>query len=427
MKRRKIPFMLLALVFVFATAFPATAFAAGGNTINEVTAITPSPSNEAELVNEGKYTVGALENGQVMITANEELETYASSNTSQGEGQWVGVLIHTDEWLNNMEYSTDGETYHHLTDADDNEAASVGGGDGKTLVYWLKSEQIGAGKTLYLKGINGSAVQDQVTINFTPYEPVEITDVTGITTAADNEDELVNEGKYTVGALADGKVMITADEELTAYPSSVASQGEGQWVGVLIHANKLLTDLQYSTDGETYYPLTQADIDEAATIGGDDHSLVYWLKSEEIGDGKTLYLMDNGEVVTSVDILFTPYSEDGPEQPAPGEATTIPGNTEQTTIPAIGGSTPVEKIEPTPAITDSTGTDDQDDSEVKGDPADPDVNENDDDSASDDDSVLGEEAKTSDAANPMMFVIIMLAAAGLVTAVLVSRKMKRTN
>lgn len=77
----------------------------------------------------------------------------------------------------------------------------------------------------------------------------------------------------------DGVFTLTADTEaMVSFESANPQQGSHKWVGILITTG--LTDIksaQYNS-----HPLTEADISEAASVGGTTGDIVMWLKCEEI-------------------------------------------------------------------------------------------------------------------------------------------------
>lgn len=80
---------------------------------------------------------------------------------------------------------------------------------------------------------------------------------------------------------------------LNTFASSNASQGSGQWVGIVIECKDIITNV-YWNDSQ----LTQADIDESASINLSDHCIIFWAKAEALTASPrtiTLKIGENGE------------------------------------------------------------------------------------------------------------------------------------
>ena len=162
--------------------------------------------------NVGKYTVGALTgtapNYEVMVTASEPLIPYASDDEDQGEGKWIGVLITLGIDLVKAEVGAPGD-WEKGTAEDVAEARSAGATDDKTLVWWLKSENIGAaGRTIQIKeegAPDSTAVS--VTVKFTEW--VEVVDTDEYDTLVLEVGGLV-EADYTSGSWASFQTAIGA-------------------------------------------------------------------------------------------------------------------------------------------------------------------------------------------------------------------------
>lgn len=91
------------------------------------------------LYNQSKLSLTQIGN-QIMVYATEELRTFASTNPSQGEAQWIGFDI--DTGLETIEGAMWGP--YEMTEDDVAEAASVGLGAGH-IVFWGKAEDLAAG------------------------------------------------------------------------------------------------------------------------------------------------------------------------------------------------------------------------------------------------------------------------------------------
>ena len=88
-----------------------------------------------------------------------------------------------------------------------------------------------------------------------------------------------NHSTVTAVTYEDGVFTLTADTEaMVSFESANPQQGSHKWVGILITTG--LSDIkaaQYNS-----YPLTEADVTEAAAVGGTAGDIVMWLKCEEI-------------------------------------------------------------------------------------------------------------------------------------------------
>jgi hypothetical protein len=94
--------------------------------------------------------------------------------------------------------------------------------------------------------------------------------------SADKAQE--NQDAVTVSFVGDD-IDIQADvDALNEYASSVASQGTHKWVGLIVNTGEdSIIGVKYN-DQE----LAQADVDEAATIGGGAGEFALWIKADEV-------------------------------------------------------------------------------------------------------------------------------------------------
>jgi len=74
------------------------------------------------------------------------LNSFASTNPAQGSGKWIGLDLNTG--LDTIVGATWGDSYE-LTQADVDEAASVGLGAGH-IIFWTKAEDLP--KTIKVNG-----------------------------------------------------------------------------------------------------------------------------------------------------------------------------------------------------------------------------------------------------------------------------------
>lgn len=145
--------------------------------------------------------------------------------------------------------------------------------------------------------------------------------IESVTTAAPNADgvgdpDATNIGKYTVGtaeAIGDGyTVEIKATEELVNVVSADEQQGPAKWVGVLITTDQEATNVAVKTPNmDNFYNLVEADVTEAQGVGAEgDKTFVWWLKSENIGEGQTVEMKVQGEAdetAIKLTVTFEPY------------------------------------------------------------------------------------------------------------------------
>ncbi len=92
--------------------------------------------------------VTVTQNGNtITITGSlDALNSFASTNPAQGSGKWIGVDLNTG--LDTIVGATWGDSYE-LTQADVDEAASVGLGAGH-IIFWTKAEDLP--KTIKVNG-----------------------------------------------------------------------------------------------------------------------------------------------------------------------------------------------------------------------------------------------------------------------------------
>ena len=132
-------------------------------TVNKLTVekITGLSTPEAAVKNQNAITV-KFEDNVYKVRSNNTLESYASSNTVQGEGKWIGFVLDTGE-SSIIGLSVDtGNGWYAFTEADVAEAATVGAGEGK-FVFWMKAEE--PNRSIKVKkGTNG--IEKTVTIKY---------------------------------------------------------------------------------------------------------------------------------------------------------------------------------------------------------------------------------------------------------------------
>lgn len=97
-----------------------------------------------------------------------------------------------------------------------------------------------------------------------------------------------NQSKVSDVTIADGIISVTVDVEgLVEFDSSNPAQGIHKWVGILISTGLSdITKIKYND-----YQLTQADVTEAASVGGTDGDIIMWLKCDEIIETPKLFTL----------------------------------------------------------------------------------------------------------------------------------------
>ena len=98
----------------------------------------PEDANKTESqANQDAVTVTSDESTITVKGNLETLNTFASTNEAQGSGKWIGIDI--DTGLDSiLDVTWGGQS---LTQADVDEAASVGLGDGH-IIFWVKAEAL---------------------------------------------------------------------------------------------------------------------------------------------------------------------------------------------------------------------------------------------------------------------------------------------
>ncbi len=97
-----------------------------------------------------------------------------------------------------------------------------------------------------------------------------------------------NQSQVSDVTIADGIITVTVDvEELVEFDSANPAQGIHKWVGILITTGLAdITKIKYNG-----YQLTQADVTEAASVGGTDGDIIMWLKCDEIIETPKLFTL----------------------------------------------------------------------------------------------------------------------------------------
>ena len=146
----------------------------------------------------------------------------------------------------------------------------------------------------YTITITGSGALEKIVPNF---------NVTGskILTVADDQNKVVSQANQDMLTVTQSGDVITASVDVNAlnsFASTDPNQGTGKWIGFVI-------DTGESTIIGTKYngsALTQADVDEAASIGVGAGKFVLWLKAE--AGNKSFVLSKEGKTDTTVAIVI---------------------------------------------------------------------------------------------------------------------------
>ena len=101
----------------------------------------------------------------------DDMESFASSNPSQGSGKWVGILITTNQAsITSLYYKSDNAsyaTYSQLTQADIDEAVQMGASGTSTFILWIKAEEVAsADKTFSLASDASGTGEVSYTVEF---------------------------------------------------------------------------------------------------------------------------------------------------------------------------------------------------------------------------------------------------------------------
>ena len=109
---------------------------------------------------------------------------------------------------------------------------------------------------------------------------VRVAKIAAVPSGDPNAEEMTaNQSKVSAVTIANNVISIAVDvEELVSFPSSNPSQGTHKWVGILISTGLAdITAAEYN-----WFQLTEADVTEAASVGGVAGDIVMWLKCDEI-------------------------------------------------------------------------------------------------------------------------------------------------
>ena len=87
-------------------------------------------------------------------------------------------------------------------------------------------------------------------------------------------------------------------ETLNTFASTNPNQGSGKWIGIDINTG-LDSILDVTWGGQ---PLTQDDVDEAASVGLGAGHIIFWVKAEALP--RTITLGHTGEEAKSIQVVF---------------------------------------------------------------------------------------------------------------------------
>jgi hypothetical protein len=106
--------------------------------------------------------------------------------------------------------------------------------------------------------------------------------------ATEGQPITANQSQVSDVTIADGIITVTVDvEELVEFDSANPAQGIHKWIGILISTGLSdITKIKYNG-----YQLTQADVTEAASVGGTDGDIIMWLKCDEIIETPKLFTL----------------------------------------------------------------------------------------------------------------------------------------
>ena len=211
-------------------------------TVNKLTVekITGLSAPAAAVKNQNAITV-KFEDNVYKVRSNNTLESYASSNTEQGEGKWIGFVLDTGE-SSIIGLSVDtGNGWYAFTEADVAEAATVGASEGK-FVFWMKAEE--PNRSIKVKkGTNG--IEKTVTIKYNSL----------VDLATQAKDRLKNIQESNLNM--DWDTVITAayyQSELSA--AAVTDNSLTETLNTLNNYYKSITELDLSGENTSQYDIS---------------------------------------------------------------------------------------------------------------------------------------------------------------------------
>ncbi|MGE4485695.1 MAG: S-layer homology domain-containing protein, partial [Oscillospiraceae bacterium] len=228
------------------------------------------------------------------------LNSFASTNEAQGTHKWVGLVIDTGE------SSIIGVSYSGtaFTQSDVDEAASVGVGAGK-FVLWIKADEVATTAKTFTLSKSGKSTAT-ITVNFTDATPEELSvDVTKLATVNQDDgnttESQANQDAVTISKSGNTATVTGNLTSLYSFTSTDAAQGTHKWVGLVIDTGESdITNVYYNGS-----LLTETDVADAASVGVEAGSFVLWIKADEVvSNSKTFTLETDNTALTTITINF---------------------------------------------------------------------------------------------------------------------------
>jgi len=266
-------------------------------TVSKLTAVAQDANYEDSTANQAAVKVSRSGNA-VTVTGNvDSLKAFASTTPGQGTHKWVGLVV--DTGLSSIiGVSYNGEA---LTSADVDEAASVGVGAGK-FVLWVKADELVSTSKTFTLAKTGYTTKT-ITVSF-----VDTVGVTKLTTVADDanyDDSTANQDAVSVSKSGNAVTVTGKLDIMKAFTSTTPDQGTHKWVGLVVDTG-LSSIVGVSYNGEA---LTSADVAEAASVGVPAGKFVLWVKADELVSApKTFTLEKTGYRTKTITISFVDTS-----------------------------------------------------------------------------------------------------------------------
>ena len=121
-----------------------------------------------------------------------------------------------------------------------------------------------------------------------------------LTTAPNDENKTESQANQDAVTVTSDESTITVKgnlETLNTFASTNEAQGSGKWIGIDINTG-LDSILDVTWGGQ---PLTQADVDEAASVGLGAGHIIFWVKAEALPRTITL---GHEEETKSIQVVF---------------------------------------------------------------------------------------------------------------------------
>ena len=271
--------------------------------VTKLGTVTNDINFAASTANQGAVTV-TQDGAAVTVTGDiGALNTFAST-AGQGDHKWVGLAVDTGmSSIIGVEFNGVA-----LTEADVAEAASVGVGAGK-FVLWIKADEVVSTAKVFTLSKAGKT-DKTITVNCVDNNPLTgaVSKLTTVAADANAVASAANQGAVTVAQLDDAAIISGNLGALNSFTSTVEAQGTHKWVGLVVATG------QTSIIGVKYNDadLTAVDVADAASVNVEAGSFVLWVKADEIvSTPKTFTLSQDGRVSKTITINFvdtTPLS-----------------------------------------------------------------------------------------------------------------------